>query len=111
MNATKNETKHTPGPWLAQRIHLSRGPWAVYGPRHRDGTNYAPLVQLGLMDRPVDEANARLIAAAPDLLEACRESLGYFEQIWPLIADRNDNIMAKLRDAIAKATNSPVSPS
>jgi hypothetical protein len=62
------ETKYTPGPWKAELgnrsnvwiVHYPLGPLAVIGfggTKPIDGTN---------------EANARLIAAAPELVEALR---------------------------------------
>lgn len=65
--------EHTPGPWTARRMHA--GGWDVFDPRGRDVvTVYGGGV--GIESR---EANARLIAAAPDLLEALIEALPYVE--------------------------------
>jgi hypothetical protein len=66
----KNE--HTPGPW--KNIALS-----VYGPDIIDKRS-KPIAKVGgktfcLGEAEVFHANARLIAAAPDLLEACKEAL------------------------------------
>ena len=60
-----SETKHTPGPWR-WRIH------GASGDKKLVGSNEVPLVW---QDRhwqcPSQDANAALIAAAPDLLAAC----------------------------------------
>jgi hypothetical protein len=67
-----SETKHTPGPWQAEQddVPYDGGfeTWCV----NADGAGIC------MMDCPKDdmEANARLIAAAPDLLEALEEVLG-----------------------------------
>jgi hypothetical protein len=53
-------TKHAPGPWMARQM-LS-GSWDIAA-EDGDGSTIA---------RTKDEANARLIAAAPDLLGACQ---------------------------------------
>ena len=85
-------TKHTPGPWIVSGSEMSDV---------RDQDNYmvacAFHVRYNYRDRPVREAaaNARLIAAAPDLLYALKEFLrnpggDYTEEI--------------AREAIAKAT-------
>ncbi len=61
-------TKGTPGPWHYQEVsdaytHIVRGP-----------NNYF-VTQLSQDTSGRSEADARLMAAAPELLEACRESL------------------------------------
>jgi len=57
---TMTTTKHTPGPWSASPSPTSDGLYHVY---KADG-NFLTL------EDAEHEANARLIAAAPDLLEA-----------------------------------------
>lgn len=59
-------SKHTPGPWEHEVHELSEGFSAiVYGSNgQRIGTDH------------LSEANARLIAAAPDLLAALRDMVG-----------------------------------
>ena len=60
-------TQHTPGPWQTFPA-LSNPPSIVIGPVERG--------DLGFVAQTVggnDEANARLIAAAPELLEALRD--------------------------------------
>ena len=68
-------TKHTPGPWLSRTTPTSAGlchivsaaDWRgafIYGDRIREGVDDA------LPKAQELAANARLIAAAPDLLEA-----------------------------------------
>ena len=59
--------KHTPGPWTAENTKCMNG-WLVFPLKHPDGANYAHLC--GWNGGALSEANARLIAAAPDLLEA-----------------------------------------
>ena len=87
MSETKEQVQHTPGPW---HVGAGNGIGSVFGPEgHRaqmtdDGTALAPICMMvrgfgGLVHRdkfpPEDEANAQLIAAAPDLLDACEETL------------------------------------
>jgi hypothetical protein len=66
--------KHTPGPWEVSRnnagaIPLHFQPPEVFG----RGGNCCVASNLG--NGPESEANARLIAAAPELLEALQECL------------------------------------
>jgi hypothetical protein len=88
MIATK--TQHTPGPWHFDGQEFN-------DVREADGELVA--VALHLRTRKPErslaeaEANARLMAAAPDLLEACKAALSDYE---PYIE--------KCRAAIAKAT-------
>lgn len=88
----RTQGRFTPGPWRAKRTEYSAGNWdilAFVGREH-------PICQTSCYDA---EANARLIAAAPDLLEALR-ALVYFH-------DTDDtpafDIWAKARQQIALA--------
>lgn len=69
--------KHTPGPWVARQEFSNR--WRIEVPR--DG--FVPVsvaivtttvLEMGANDKDTG-ANARLIAAAPDLLAACEFAL------------------------------------
>jgi hypothetical protein len=83
-------SKHTPGPW---KIVPSWHDWIVEGPNGeeiiwQDGNYNTPTISI---------EDARLIAAAPDLLEALKE---VYDWCYP-----TDSAWAiKARAAIAKAT-------
>ncbi len=68
MTASTETQKHTPGPWESQATagYETHGQRAVYA--EENGKDIA-IVYDG-------EANARLIAAAPELLEACKALVG-----------------------------------
>ena len=69
----KTETKHTQGPWRVWEkddVMVAQ----VYGPKHPDGGDYAPLFET------TNKANARLIAKSPELLEACESSAEFIGQ-------------------------------
>jgi hypothetical protein len=95
-----NNTQHTPGPW---HVGLKPGP-IIYG---SDSSQVADL-RADLIDKNERDANARLMAAAPELLtaletlmaRAAKDAEHYApdgnEPIWGLIGDASD--------AIAKAT-------
>lgn len=97
-----SQTKHTPGPWHVEGDHVVTTDhmakqliaWPVEGP-------YA---------LPYDErvANAHLIAAAPELLDALREALGELGTIDGNIADGRETyvsttVLVTIERAIAKA--------
>jgi hypothetical protein len=64
-----SQPKHTPGPWTVDPHFLDDIMAA-------DGLDVATVVLTGehCRDMPERRANARLIAAAPELLEACKEA-------------------------------------
>lgn len=66
-------TQHTPGPWrvaLGNRLQ-------VRGPKDEIGWPAAIVYNAGLCTSEEAQANARLIAAAPDLLDMCERLLGF----------------------------------
>ena len=103
-----SDAKHTPGPWTAQRAPKPTRHWVVNIPGDH------PLV-VGRTGGPDDiherdGANARLMAAAPDLLAACEASLDAHHNAhdtglavrYP-VRECEHPICATLRAAIAKA--------
>ena len=70
-------TKHTPGPWTIDPRYVNEPVQEVYGPDCVVGDARAGFVPQNDRERKlageVAHANARLIAAAPELLEALRE--------------------------------------
>ena len=86
--------KHTPGPWCVQKNGITvmpakkpRFPLTICQAREVYG------------DRAQREANAHLIAAAPNLLEACEQALQLHEP--------DEGISDVLLAAIAKAKGEP----
>lgn len=67
-----NETKHTPGPWVAQREETEDSEKYVID---ASGGGYTVCVAVTICGRGEDEANASLIAAAPELLSACEHAV------------------------------------
>lgn len=104
MNSTKNHNEtenqiasHTPGPWRAISLNV----WDDNGGERKIcNCDVGPLH--GYAE---DEANARLIAAAPELLEALQQAekrLAKYHERDPLNAGL-DNTLGWVRAAIAKA--------
>lgn len=98
--------KHTPGPWVAD--------WWFHEPTGQGGWSFsAGGFRLPLCDMEMDpakedepEANARLIAAAPELLEAlkcCIPFMKYPRGASDLFVRIHDAAIAKARAVIAKA--------
>ena len=95
-----NQT-HTPGPWT---IKTDLGiPLQILGAPTEKNPRYNPITRCGttFIAPTSDEAmaNARLIAAAPELLEALKNLLAYLET-----EDMRPLNMNLARAAIAKAT-------
>jgi hypothetical protein len=94
----KNTTKHTPGPW---HIGMKPGP-IIYGP---SGEQVACLLP-AMLDNQENKANARLIAAAPALLEALKalHIVGLGSMADTEGDDAAISAMEQARQAIAQAT-------
>jgi len=109
-------SKHTPGPWTYywyeknQRTHVGE-----FGITEETRGYSFPLTMGGKRDSgyaKTAEANARLIAAAPDLLEAARIAANACDILATESADSDDTEHAEIwrrkaaraRAAIAKAT-------
>lgn len=87
-------SKHTPGPWYVGREDQNTGEIEVVS----EDRPYICLVFPGAIDE-VTPANARLIAAAPELLEAL---IGFMNEFGDKSIN-NKNVW-NARSAIAKAT-------
>jgi hypothetical protein len=91
--------KHTPGPWKAQPREGIEGQWEVVSTCE---TEWLIAAAAPHIDGDPDEANARLIAAAPELLEAL---LGLRLYVDPMMGGEEvDNAIRAANAAIAKAT-------
>jgi hypothetical protein len=105
-------SKHTPGPWEAHETGEGL-PWpagvltAVYkaGSERLKTDCICDLIAQGdgKYDPDVTNANARLIAAAPDLLEAAQHIAGWFRSMLEYIPDYEWEQIEPVVAAIAKA--------
>lgn len=99
------ETKYTPGPWLIS--DQGKPATFVYALNPHGYNKFWTLVQGGgnsITERTTDEeleANARLIAAAPELLEACAAIVAWCDKNPP--AGDALYCINQARAAIAKA--------
>lgn len=99
---------HTPGPWFQTTITMEGVPTYGSAPsrpiraRRPDGSE-VQVCDAGSSVRgsgPTSAANARLIAAAPDLLAACMELVAQGEDT---MRHHDDGALKAARAAIAKA--------
>ena len=89
----------------------TKGPWIICYDGNIDSKSGRSICAMGFStykeynDQPEMKANARLIAAAPELLEACKEQMRVIETMgnktgcWPI----NDDNLQMAKAAIAKA--------
>lgn len=102
--------KHTPGPWTAEfneRYEIEDSPWGI---RCKNGYWLFNVLDSGSQPHgSKSEANARLIASAPDLLEALKEAENALADYIPTLERRGGmmnygrKVLAQVSAAIAKA--------
>jgi hypothetical protein len=94
-----SQAKHTPGPWKATGNEFDK--LLGYSVKDRDG-----IVVAEIQPRPyqvhVNKQNARLIAAAPEMLEALECALIGLEQVEDPLIETSDALVA-VREALKKA--------
>ncbi len=100
-----NMSKHTPAPWNIQIDWEDRYPICIIDPtttNHPQGALHICNVNPNLSDE--SQANARLIAAAPELLAALEEAAHILENVAIMTNSAEIGKHAKAaREAIAKA--------
>jgi hypothetical protein len=93
--------KHTPGPWIANTFMVV----APNGQRHHGTYGGLQVAHTGLVgnNKPAEQAiaDAKLIAAAPDLLTA-------LEAAYETFYDKRCELGLQVAAAISKATGKPV---
>jgi hypothetical protein len=98
----ENENKFTPGPWRAGKYSVNNYQISVYG---ADQTKICMLEGWNEECLTEAEANASLIASAPDLLAACEAALVYLIRECPSeeINTSAFFVRKQLREAISRA--------
>ena len=101
MEQTEQKTQHTPGPW---EYEPSPGTGCIYGKERNEHITICDPHAVGCSTADdVAEANARLIAAAPNLLAACKAIDAKQQDPSIFRLPGNCQEMTDLRAAIAKA--------
>jgi hypothetical protein len=108
MSITIKKAEHTPGPWHVSHLHRN-----IEIESHQDGVVATLDSRNGRATAEATEANARLIAAAPELLACLRRMCGmygaYSGRLAPLLAEDEGTVWTFERanglacEAIAKA--------
>lgn len=111
ISTTEQGTAHSPGPWRARPSIPNMGLWCVYAGKHANHILATAGDPYG-NDIAVAEANARLIAASPDLLAMLELAVAIITENGKLVFDgAHGAAMARMRAAIVKATiSAPGSP-
>lgn len=93
------EFKGTPGPWIADKTSRAVGPVS-----HDDDQSYGILIPVAWVefdqDVGIQASNQRLIAAAPELLEALQETIN---EVGHWLSTQNPELKEKIESAINKA--------
>ena len=87
---TQDKQQHTPGPWWAKLSSAAQGILSSETTGETVAVSYHP-------------RDARLIAAAPDLLEACERLLRIAPDLWGKDAQEWPRIMDRIESSISKA--------
>jgi hypothetical protein len=92
---------HTPGPWRVIEDRPSRlGGMAHVRLSVSVGTDEWTIADVFNIDTPERQANAHLIAAAPELLAACEMLLDFHVEVG---GELPDDALAELRHAVSRA--------
>lgn len=104
-------SKHTKGPWIVDDRHVHPENGLVYSQGHIEDDVIVCVdtdARVGGLLSETDKANLRLISAAPDLLEACKDLMRHYAAGVTPSTDlsgnsQTDAILRYARAAIAKA--------
>jgi hypothetical protein len=91
------DLKHTPGPWNTMAADIYRATYRIFA-----GSEYLASVGNSVHTREQTAANARLIAAAPELLAELEEAQSHLAVLVVLLEDDDDS-RARWADTLAGA--------
>lgn len=104
MDATERPA-HTPGPWKPRGSHLALDFGIVVEDKYVIAEVFSDIRQAAHIDIEEARANARLIAAAPDLLAALTDCVTAMTALH-CGKESRDSIIEAARAAISRATTS-----
>ena len=97
------KTKHTKGPW---KTHLTRRQSIEIWPEEKGSGRICTLMNRNAIE---EDANAKLITAAPELLQNCIWCINNFKDVLPVATKKESkriysSLIKNLEQAIKKAT-------
>lgn len=100
MTTPTQKASHTPGQWIFEGSPSSTKVWSNEKGRSIEICKVTPR---GEVSESEGEANARLIAAAPDLLEACKAFVDLFQNCDMRPEDECHVVFSKCLAAVEQA--------
>ncbi len=90
-----SDCRHTPGPWFSLPLTEDENNAVVYRLQKNQYGQTIAACEINMNQPGEVNANAQLIAAAPDLLEACEEALSKMNEYSML---QEDNFLSRAID-------------
>jgi hypothetical protein len=98
---------HTSGPWYTNEFGMQKRSKSIcimaFGPLNEEGGDVFFLAELKAKDNENYVEDAQVMAAAPELLQACKAALEMIGNIPDYVPMDTDDLAAQLITAIAKA--------
>lgn len=98
---TRENVNHTPGPWSTKEGHDVIIKMQITGHELIASCGVKWLTKNGKYQEAC--ANARLIAAAPELLEACKQARTHYKALFTQTSWKDSGILELIEKAIEKA--------
>lgn len=100
-------SKHTPGPWHWSSDSLTHRQFDIYAPncspqQHICTVNNLSIEKLWARDAEIALANARLIAAAPDMVDLLLAALPYVDEGEQFNKSTHRNLSKQIRALLEK---------
>jgi hypothetical protein len=93
QDSSPSLSQHTSGPWAVQRLSPSAKTWRLLG-----GQGQLALFSFENLPKAQEEANAKLLAASPDMLSASVSALALLARIDALCIDGKVPCLGAIRE-------------